>query len=145
MTAGSSPSPAFDQSRYPLVTLRLGSVYSSAKWNRLLLDLGELIKRGRFALITDMRDAQLPNAVQRRSFIALYEQHDRLARAHFLGLGVVGDSTLLLGVITALNWLRPAPHPVKVFSQLDTAEPWVLDQLPASLRQSVPPAKPRSE
>lgn len=111
----------------------------------MLLDLMKIVERGPFALITDMRDAQLPNALQRRAFIDMYERNDRLTRAHFLALGVVGDSIRLRGVITALNWLRPAPHPVEVFTTFETAEAWVLDQLPASLRKQVPPAKPRSE
>jgi hypothetical protein len=80
----------------------------------------------------------MPNAVQRRSFIDMYEKKDRLARAHFLVLGVVGDSTILRGVITALNWLRPAPHPVQVFARCEAAEAWVLDQLPEPVRQQVP-------
>lgn len=145
MTASSSPGIQFDLARYPLVIHRLGSAYSTPEWNQMLLDLIEIAKRGPFGLITDTRDAQLPDAVQRRSFIDMYESHDRLTRAHFLVLGVVGDSTPLRGVITALNWLRPAPHPVKVFTTFEAAETWVLDQLPASLREQVPPAKSRSE
>jgi hypothetical protein len=62
-------------------------------------------ENGPFGLITDTRGAQLPDAVQRRSFIDVYENHDRLTRTHFLVLGVVGGATLLRGVITALNWL----------------------------------------
>lgn len=145
MTASPSPSIAFDLSRHPLVTVRLGGAYSTTEWNHMLLDLMKIVERGRFALIADTRDAQLPNAVQRRAFIDMYEKNDRLTRAHFLVLGVVGDSIRLRGVITALNWLRPAPHPVEVFTTFEKAEAWVLDQLPASLRTQVPPAEPPSE
>ena len=38
------------------------------------------------------------------------------------------------GVITALNWLRPAPHPVKVFATLNAAETWLSSHLPERLR-----------
>ena len=130
----------FDRSRHPLVTVRLGSGYGNAEWNQMLLDLIELMKRGPFGIIADLRSGQMPNAVQRRSFIAMYENHDRLARTHFLALGAVGDSVLLQRVITVLDWIRPAPHPVKVVSTLEAAESWVLEQLPASVRQRVPPA-----
>jgi hypothetical protein len=143
MTASSKPGIAFDVSRHPLVVVRLGGAYSSAEWNHMLLDLMKIVERGPFALIADTRDAQLPNALERRAFIDMYEKNDRLTRAHFLVLGVVGDSIRLRGVITALNWLRPAPHPVKVFTTFEMAEVWVLDQLPASLRKHVPPAQPR--
>lgn len=130
----------FDLSRYPLVIHRLGSAYSSAEWNQMLLDLIKILSRGPIGVITDTRNGQMPNAVQRRSFIDMYEQDDRLTRAHFLTLGVVGDLTIQ-GVITALNWLRPPPHPVKVFATFEAAETWVFQQLPESLRQRVPPFK----
>jgi len=134
---------AFDLVRYPLVLLRVDPDYSSPEWQQMLLDLIAIIKRGPFGVVTDMRNAQMPNAFQRRSFIDMYESHDHLTRAHFLALGAVGDSSILNRTITALNWLRPAPHPVKVFTTVNGAESWVLEQLPEPLRQRVPPAKPK--
>src|SRR5918995_1888731 len=53
-----------------------------------------------FVVVADLRRAQLPNALQRRSFIAMYENHDRLTRTHFLALGAVGDSIVLQRLIT---------------------------------------------
>jgi len=123
----------------------VGSAYSSADWNQMLLELIEIIKKGPFGCITDMRNGQMPNAVQRRSFIGVYEQHDLLTRAHFLALGAVGESAILRRIITVLDWLRPAPHPVKVFGTLEAAESWVLQQLPEPLRQRVPPARSKSK
>jgi len=133
----------FDQSRHPLVVMRLGSVYTSAQFEQAILDLTETIKKGPFGLVVDMRQAQMPNAAQRRSFIAMYERHDYLARSNFLALGAVGDSILIGRVITALNWFRPAPHPVQVFRELEAAEAWVLATLPEPVRQRVPPARAR--
>ena len=130
-----------DSSRFPLLIVRLGA-YSTAQWNQMLLELIQIIHRGPFGAIADLRAGPVPNALERRSFIDMYEKHDRLTRAHFLALGAVGDSTLLRGAITALNWLRPAPHPVKVFATLDAAETWVLEQLPEPVRQRVPSARP---
>jgi hypothetical protein len=127
-----------DLSRYPLVVVRMGSSYSGAEWDGMLRELVEIIRRGPFGALAVTRNAQMPNAVQRRSFIDMYEKNDRLTREHFLVLGVVGDSTILRGVITALNWLRPPPHPVQVFARFDAAEAWVLAQLPESVRQQVP-------
>jgi len=132
-----------EPSRYPLVVVRVGSAYSSAEWNQMLLELVQIIKRGPIGVIADLRNGQMPNAVQRRSFIDMYEGHDRLTRTHFLALGGVGESTVLGRIITVLNWLRPAPHPVKVFTTFDAAETWVLAQLPESVRQRVPPSRPK--
>lgn len=134
----------FELSRYPLVIIRFGSAYSSAEWNQMLLDLVQVIKRGPFVVIADFRNGKMPNSVQRRSLIDVYENHDRLTRAHFLALGGVGASAILGRIITALNWLRPAPHPVKVFATFDAAETWVLDHLPESVRQQVPLGRPKS-
>jgi hypothetical protein len=139
-TASSSPGSAFDLSRHPLVTHRLGSAYTNADFDRMLRELVEIVKRGPFVLITDLRSAQLPDAVQRRAFIDMYERYDGLTRANFRALSAVGDSIRLRGVITALNWLRPAPHPVGVFTTFQAAEAWALAQLPESLRKKVPPA-----
>jgi len=131
----------FDSSRFPLLIVQPGATYSLAEWNQMLVDLIQVIERGPFVAIADLRNAQMPNAVQRRAFIDMYETHDRLTRAHFLALGAVGDSVLIRGVITALNWLRPAPHPVEVFAEWEAAQRWVLAQLPEPIRQRVPPAK----
>jgi hypothetical protein len=131
----------FDLSRHPLVMLRVGSAYSNAQWAEAIVELTQIIEKGPFGLVVDLRNGQMPNAAQRRAFIDMYEGHDRLTRLHFLALGAVGDSAILQRIITALNWLRPAPHPVKVFSTSDAAEAWVLQLMPEALRQRVPPAR----
>lgn len=141
----SSHAIVFDQSRHPLVVIRLGSTYTSAQFDQALAYLTEAVKKGPFGLVVDMRQAQMPNAAQRRSFIAMYERNDYLTRSNFLALGAVGDSILVGRVITALNWLRSAPHPVQTFRTLDAAEAWVLATLPEPLRQRVPPARARRE
>jgi hypothetical protein len=130
-----------DLARHPLTVVRAGGVYSNAEWNQMLLGITALIERGPFVVIADLRNGQMPNAVQRRSFIAMYENNDQLSRAHFLALGAVGESATLRRVITVLDWIRPAPHPVKVFATVSEAEAWVLEHLPAPLRQRVPPAR----
>jgi hypothetical protein len=142
-----SPSPGitFDLSRHPLVSVRLGSAYSNAEWSQMLQDLIQILERGPFVVVADLRRAQLPNALQRRSFIAMYENHDRLTRTHFLALGAVGDSIVLQRLITVLDWIRPAPHPVKVVNTTAAAEAWALDHLPPSVRQRVPPPRTRSK
>jgi hypothetical protein len=133
----------FDLSRHPLVLLRVGATYSGAQWDQAILELTAIIVKSPFGLLADLRGAQMPNAGQRRSFIDMYERHDRLARAHFLALGAVGDSAILRRVITALNWLRPAPHPVEVFATREAAEAWLLPFLPGGPRPRPAPAKPR--
>lgn len=86
----------------------------------------ELIQTGPFGLINDTRGGRMPDAMQRRSIAQMYTDHEAKVRRNFLASGIVGSSSLVNGVLTALNWLKPPPHAVKVFLSLDAAETWVL-------------------
>lgn len=115
-----------DTSRYPLVIMRTGASYTQADWNQLMKRIIELIQTGPFGLINDTRGGRMPDAMQRRSIAQMYTDHEAKVRRHFLASGIVGSSSLVNGVLTALNWLKPPPHAVKVFLSLDVAETWVL-------------------
>lgn len=127
-----------DVSRYPLVVLRYGHQLTDADWSACAARVGELIRRGPFGMINDVRSGSVPSPVQRRMIIALYDENDRDVRAHVLASALVGESMLLRGVLTALTWVRPAPHPMAVFGTLSAAEEWVLGHFPEELRRLVP-------
>ena len=124
-----------DVSRHPLVVLRYGREYSDSDWSALITRMGELIRRGPFGCINDIRGGAVPSPVQRRTIATLYEENDADVRAHFLAGALVGDSLLLRGVLTAMNWLRPAPHPVAIFATVPSAETWVVSHFPEALRR----------
>jgi len=126
-----------DVSRHPLVVLRWGRQYTDAEWAAVITRMGELIQRGPFGVINDIRGGAAPTPVQRRTIASLYEEHDAAVRANFLAGALVGDSMLLRGVLTAMNWLRPAPHPVAIFGTIPAAETWVLGHFPEELRRLV--------
>ena len=107
-----------DVSRYPLVVVRYGHQITDAEWSACAARIGELIRRGPFGMINDVRSGSVPSAVQRRTIITLYDENDRDVRAHFLASALVGESILLRGVLTALTWVRPAPHPMAIFATL---------------------------
>ncbi|WP_437905748.1 hypothetical protein WME95_47150 [Sorangium sp. So ce327] len=75
--------------------------------------------------------------MQRRAITQMYIDYERETRAHLLASGVVGDSTVINGIITALNWLTPTPHPFKVFSSFIDAERWVIQHFNRDLRGQV--------
>ena len=127
-----------DVSRYPLVVVRYGHQITDAEWSACAARIGELIRRGPFGMINDVRSGSVPSAVQRRTIITLYDENDRDVRAHFLASALVGGSILLRGVLTALTWVRPAPHPMAIFATLASAEEWVLSHFPEELRRLVP-------
>jgi len=115
-----------DTSRYPLVIMRARASYTQAEWNQLMKGMIELIETGPFGLINDTRGSPMPDPLQRRSIAEMYTNHEAKVRKNFLASGIVGSSSLVNGVLTALNWLKPPPHAVKVFLSIDAAEEWVL-------------------
>ena len=129
-----------DRSRYPLVVMRGGTSYTQADWDQLMKGMTELVVGAPFGLINDTRGGQMPDALQRRSVAAMYTNHESSVRRHFLASGIVGSSSLINGVLTAINWLKPPPHPVKVFRAEEEAEAWVLAHFSPEMRARVPPA-----
>ncbi|XXY49106.1 hypothetical protein WME91_54775 [Sorangium sp. So ce269] len=126
-----------DCSRYPLVVMRAGERYTQDDWDVLMRGMIQLIIKGPLGLINDTRGSRMPNAVQRRAVAQMYVDYERQTRAHLLASGIVGDSSLVNGILTALNWLKPPPHPVKVFSSVTDAERWVLQHFSLDLRRQV--------
>ncbi|WP_438010839.1 hypothetical protein WME89_20575 [Sorangium sp. So ce321] len=124
-----------DRSRYPLVVMRAGKHYTQDDWDVLMRGMIQLIVKGPFGLINDTRGSRMPNAVQRRAVAQMYVDYERQTRAHLLASGIVGDSSLVNGILTALNWVKPPPHPVKVFSSVTDAERWVLQHFSLDLRR----------
>ena len=127
-----------DRSRYPLVIMRAGTSYTQADWEQLMKGMTELVVSAPFGLINDTRGAQMPDALQRRSVAAMYTNHESSVRRHFLASGIVGSSSLINGVLTAINWLKPPPHPVKVFRVDEEAEAWVLAHFTEEMRARMP-------
>jgi hypothetical protein len=130
-----------DRSRYPLVVLRFPREFTDAEFQAMTVSMSELFRSGPFGLINDTRGAPVPTAKQRRAIIQQYEENDRDIRTNFLACAVVGESALLRGVLTALNWVRPAPHPVEVFAGIPEAEEWVTSHFPDELARRVPRAR----
>ncbi|WP_437576164.1 hypothetical protein [Sorangium sp. So ce887] len=126
-----------DRSRYPLVVMRAGEEYTQDDWEALMSGIIQLIVKGPFGLINDTRGSRMPNAMQRRSVAQMYVDYERQTRAHMLASGIIGNSSLVNGILTALNWMKPPPHPVKVFSSITDAERWVLQHFSPDLRRQV--------
>ena len=132
----------FDITRYPLVIMRAGASYTQADWNQLMNRMTEVIHMGPFGLINDTRESPMPDALQRRSIAQMYTEYDADVRKNFLASGIVGSSSLVNGVLTALNWLKPPPHPVKVFLSTAAAEEWVLSRFSSEMCEQVANASP---
>lgn len=132
-----------DRSRYPLVIMHASAGYTPADWDQLMKGMVDLIRTGPFGLINDARGSRMPDAFQRRSIAQMYTDNEAYVRRNFLASGIVGNSSLVNGVLTALNWLKPPPHPVKVFLAIDSAEDWVLTHFSTEMRRLVAKASAR--
>jgi hypothetical protein len=96
-------------------------------------------------LINDTRGSRMPDAIQRRSIAQMYSEHEAEVRRNFLASAIVGSSTVVNRVLTAINWLKPPPHPVKVFRSVEAAEAWVLTYFSTEMQESVAKASALSE
>jgi len=132
----------FDIARHPLVIMRAGASYTQADWNQLMKRMIEVIQMGPFGLVNDTRESPMPDALQRRSIAQMYTEHEANVRKNFLASGIVGSSSLVNGVLTALNWIKPPPHPVKVFLSTAAAEEWVLSRFSTEMCERVAKASP---
>lgn len=134
-----------DRSRFPLVILHASVRHTQADWDQMMVGMIDLVTTAPFALINDTRGSRMPDAVQRRSIAQMYSEHEADVRRNFLASAIVGSSTVVNGVLTAINWLKPPPHPVKVFRSVEAAEAWVLTYFSTEMRESVAKASALSE
>jgi hypothetical protein len=107
-----------DRRRYPLVVVHIGRTYSEAAWSEMAAHLVELVRQGPYGLVSDTRGSAIPTPLQRRWVSRYYAEHDRDVRKNLLAAAVVADSMIARGVLTALQWVRPMPHPLQVFATL---------------------------
>jgi hypothetical protein len=81
----------------------------------------------------------------------MYDQFDALVRKNWRGTAIVSDSSIVVGVVTALSWLRPMPHPFRCFSDYEEGARWLesmfrpgelREDRPRTWRESQPPKRP---
>jgi len=121
---------SLDVSRWPLIMVSYPKSFRDADWVHLLDRIVALMQREEdFGMINDVRDAPVPTALQRSLIVEMYEAHIKLVQRHWKGTAIIGNSRVVVGVLTALNWLMPPPHPAKVFSDFEEGEAWVRARL----------------
>jgi hypothetical protein len=124
----------FDDSRWPKVYIRWPSEpLGDDDFKRAVLQMSSYTKRGQpFVTILDGRTASRPTAVQ-RSFAAEVQKADAEASRRWLrGSAIIVSNPLLVGIVTAINWVVTPSYPQKIFATLDAAEAWTTEQLEQS-------------
>lgn len=114
-----------DTQHWPLVYIAYPSAFTDADWSELIAQACAFLDRAEpYAWINDARTPYLPNARQRTVLAnhqkARAEDYRRWARA----AAVVSQSTVVRGVITAMNWVFPTPFPHQTFATIADAECW---------------------
>lgn len=128
----------FDDSRWPLVVVRYPKKIDHDDFMAHLDRVIDYVKRDEpWGMINDSRGSGHPNAVQRQAIASFYDEYEPIIRKNWRGTAIVFDSPIIAGVLTALTWLRPAPHPSKAFSNYDEGERWLLSRFEPALQERI--------
>jgi hypothetical protein len=120
-----------DDSKWPRVYVTWPSEQlEDEAFEAAVLAMSALVKRGEpYVIIHDARRAVRPTPKQ-RAFAAEHQKKDAEPTRRLLkGVALVTASPLISGVLTAVNWIFPAPYPQKTFSTFSAAEAWATEQL----------------
>lgn len=91
-------------------------------------------------MINDVRLGHPPSAQQRRSIATMYREHLQLVEKNWRGTAIIASSSLMMGALTALNWLMPPPHPVEVYAHYGDGQLWAFQRLGLPVTQPRPVA-----
>jgi hypothetical protein len=129
----------FDESAWPIVVVRYPKRIDQRDFDAHLERIIGYVKRDApWGLLNDSRGAGHPNAVQRQAIATFYDRYEPLVRKNWRGSAIIFDSPLIVGVLTALTWIRPAPHPFKAFSNYAEGQRWLEARFePGLLRKRV--------
>lgn len=102
----------FDIEQLPLVYIAYPEPFSSDDWDEMIAQFDRLLDAQRpFGWINDARTAYLPNARNRSALGAHHKRRADDYRRWAKGAATVSQSTLVRGVITAIQWIAPTPFP----------------------------------
>lgn len=116
-----------DERSWPRVrcTLADAPVSDEALFRTVAL-LGAIARRGeRYTLLIDARSAQPLGARQRKLVADLSVPTAAYAARNCAGSAIVVSNGVLVGVLTALHWLKPTGYPEKAFDSVSAAEQWL--------------------
>lgn len=86
-----------------------------------------LRRRDRFACLIDCRGMTIAHTANQRRRIAEWLAEPELQRLspHAITIAVLFRSALIRGALTAVNWIKPPPAPVKAFGSVADSAPWL--------------------
>lgn len=114
-----------DTRHWPLVYIAYPRAFTDADWTELIETACAFLDRGQpYGWINDARTPYIPNARQRTELANHQKERATDYRRWVRAAAVVSQSTLVRGVITAMNWVVPTPFPHQTFATIAEAERW---------------------
>ncbi|MEL6547020.1 MAG: STAS/SEC14 domain-containing protein [Myxococcota bacterium] len=122
----------YDLSALPIVFVRYpkeASLEAIEQAFEFYVELSQ--KHRRVAYLFDLRDFNpvTASAKLRRAFADHYEANRSVIEPATVAEALVHSSTLVRGIVTAVNWLTVRAYPQRQFTDMDKARDWLLDQL----------------
>ena len=126
----------FDDTRYPIVVITMTGATDAAEFDAATEELVSLMRgaqrvRRKIGLMVDGRGAIPPGANRRRQMAAFLVREADLMADSLSGQVMVLANPIQRGVLAAVLWWRPFPHPHFVTGNPDEGLRWL-----ASMRSS---------
>jgi len=122
--------PLFDDSRWPVLRLRLPGTLSSQGHEACLAAFSAHLQRGeKFALIVDLIRVGLVPLDQRWRQVEWFSEHELALRQQLLGTAIVVTSPVVRLSISAMLYFKPLPIPTVTFASLEPAEAWAAERI----------------
>ena len=89
-----------------------------------------LRRRQKFASLVDCRGMTMAHTAYQRRRITEWFTEPELQRLapHAIAVVVLFRSAVIRGALTAVNWIKPPPAPVKAFGSVADSAPWVRER-----------------
>ncbi len=125
------PSPDFfDDSRWPLLQLRLPGTLASRAYEDCLAAFGRQLDRGeRFVLIVDLSRVSMVPLDQRWRQVEWFEEREQQVRELIIGSANIITSPLVRLSVSAIMYFKRVPLPVVIVPDWNSAEAWALKRL----------------
>jgi hypothetical protein len=123
----------FDESAWPLVYVRYPSNGLDDEGLEVFLErvMSYLRRRDKFACLIDCRGMTMAHTANQRRRITNWFEEPELQRLspNAIAMAVLFRSALIRGALTAVNWIKPPPAPVKAFGSVAESAPWLRQRL----------------
>jgi hypothetical protein len=129
---------ALDDRRWPLLIVSFDGLASDDEFDAYLVELGHYANRGEtWCTIFDGTRSVGAPASQRRKMASWIKKHESVLARHSAGAAFVIRSAMVRGVLTAIFWVQPLPHPHAIVSTREEAELWSRMRLATHIAPSV--------